>query len=192
MKRNLIIGPCIALVIFGGYFILRQTEDNESRALQLVEAYQNYDCSKALEQLHPNWKEVFIDDSEIEIEGIHKLEDIFDWNEIMQAELTVLSSHVNGDTVVVHERHTNLYDSILGRESRLWEMTYVFKDEKIIQSIIDTLPGHRARSRDNYEKLNSFNSYCEDHGWPCSVKRDNQSAVELKQSLLRYAEAIRE
>ena len=110
----------------------------------------------------------------------------------MQVEFTVLSSHMNGDTVVVHTIATNLQDSMLGNEPIVRKMRYVFEDEKIIKSMYEISPGQMALARDNYEKNNSFYSYCEDHGWPCSTKRDQQSAVELKKSLLRYAEAIRE
>ncbi|MEX0363518.1 MAG: hypothetical protein AB3N10_21265 [Allomuricauda sp.] len=133
----------ILLIILGTFGYSTETA-------QLVKEYllasNDYNFERASQFLDLDYQEVFIDGS-VEIENLNQLKDFMAWRKIMNSKSRLLSLESSNDTVTTVEKTQHFMDSILERKPRTFKIKYVVKDDKILKSIIDTLPRHSEMVR---------------------------------------------
>ena len=90
--------------------------------------------------------------------------------------------------MVTTESFSNYMDLALGKEPRMFKMTYLIKDNRILNSIIDTLPGYSKIMKDASYKNSLFKEHCEKHDLPFSHEMDVEGAKKLRVVLSHYLE----
>lgn len=132
---------------FFGLLIILSTACQSSKSETLVKTYietrnsHNFEDARAV--LAVNYEETIFGDFK-EIENLTQLKAHFDWGRIMKSNTQLESIKTEQDKVITVERFSNDMDAVLGRKHRRFIITYWFKNDKILRSNIDTLPGFKA------------------------------------------------
>lgn len=158
---------------------------NENLIKDYLKECNDYNFENASQYLDPNYKEKFIDGT-LEIQNLEQLETFIGWREIMESESKILSLECLEDTVITTEEFYNLMDEILERKPRTFKIIYVIKDGKILNSILDTLPGFTQTLEFNNKKFNEFKDYCSQNGLEDGAGMTRNEAIALKKSLTIY------
>ncbi len=145
----------------------------------------NYNFEGASLFLDTNYHEVFIDGS-VEIEDLEQLKDFMAWRKVMNSKSSLLSVKSSGDAVTTVEKMHHYMDEVLERKPRTFQIKYLVKGDKILKSIIDTLPGHSKIASFNYTKLVEFQEFCTTEGMELDRGMTADGALKLKKALELY------
>ena len=163
--------------------------DSSKKAEEVVKEYlfeyNNYRFERASLYLDPNYKEVFIDGS-IEIENLEQLKNFMEWRKIMNSKSTIISIKSSNDTVTTVESLYHFMDEVLERKPRTFKIKYLIKDDKILKSIIDTLPGHSDIAYFNHTRFSEFQKFCKKEGIESGEGINAERALKLKKALELY------
>ena len=165
------------------------TTNHSKTSEEIVKEYlfesNNYRFERASLFLDSNYKEVFIDGS-VEIGNLNQLKDFMAWRKIMNSKSTILSINNSNDTVITVERTHHIMDEILDRKSRTFKIKYLVKNDKILKSIIDTLPGYSEIMKFNNAKFNEFLKFCDEKGLESKMGLTADGALKLRRALELY------
>lgn len=171
------------------FLLVLLSANQTNKAEEIVSNYllesNRYNFEKASVFLDPNYKEEFIDGS-TEVENLQQLKDFMAWRKVLNSKSTLLSIKASNDTVNTVESIYHFMDEILERKPRTFSISYVFKGDKILKSIIDTLPGHSETVRYNRTQFMAFQKFCDQEGIDSAVGMNGEGAQALKNTLERY------
>lgn len=163
--------------------------DHSKKAEEIVKEYlfesNNYRFERASLFLDSSYKEVFIDGS-VEVENLAQLKNFMEWRRIMNSKSDVISIRSSNDTVTTVESLYHFMDKILERKPRTFKIKYLIKDDKILKSIIDTLPGHSDIVYFNNTKFGEFQKFCKKEGIESGMGMTAAGALKLKKALELY------
>ena len=145
----------------------------------------NYDFENASSLLDVSYQELFIN-GDVEIKDLTQLKDFFEWRQLMESKTKILSITSNKDTVITTEETYNLMDQILKRKPRTFKISYILNKDKILKSLIDTIPGYAETAAFNTYKFNEFKKYCIDNRLEFGTGMTRNGALILKKTLITY------
>jgi len=166
-------------------FFINDSDKTENIVKQYITESNNYNLERAIPLLDPSYSEVFIDGS-IEIEDIENLKDFLEWRKIMNSKSTILSIESSNDTVTTTEKTYHFMDEVLERKPRTFKIKYVVKNDKILKSIIDTMPGYSSIIESNNKKFNDFQEFCKKEELDISFKLTAKNALKQRKALSLY------
>ncbi|WP_420399777.1 hypothetical protein [Flagellimonas sp.] len=173
------------IVLFLVLGISSYSTETEQLVRNYLQASNNYNFEGAFQFLDSDYQEVFIDES-VEIENLNQLKDFMAWRKIMNSKSNLLSLKSSKDTVTTVEQTYHFMDSILERKPRTFKIKYVVKDDKILKSILDTMPGHSETARFNYAKFAKFQEFCNSEEIKLDMGMTASGALQLKRALEQY------
>ncbi len=148
----------------------------------------NFDSMSKL--LNENYYEQFLNDSILEIKNLDHLKDFTEWGCIMSSNVEMKNISSSKTKVKTIEQHTNLIDSILNRNPRVFQITYYIENNKIKYSRIDTLSGYRKNALQGKLALDKFKSFVLKNSIDDGNGIEKEDAVKLKNALLYYQNTV--
>ena len=169
------------------FSLFSYSQDNAELVKLYIEARNDHNFENISAVLDINYQEHFIDGT-VEIDSLIHLKKHLEWGEIMDSQCTLHNLEAIENKVVTTESFSNYMDLALGKEPRMFKMTYLIKDNRILNSIIDTLPGYSKIMKDAAYKNSLFKEHCEKHDLPFSHEMDVEGAKKLRVVLSHYLE----
>ncbi len=166
-------------------FIANHSKKSEEIVKEYLFESNKYRFERASSFLDSNYKEEFIDGS-IEVENLDQLKDFMEWRKIMNSKSNIISIKSFHDTVITVEKMHHMMDEVLERKPRTFKIKYLIKDDKILKSIIDTLPGHSDILYFNSTKFGEFQKFCAKEGIESAMDMNAEGALKLKKALKLY------
>ena len=166
------------------------TKINNSKNKDIVNSFinarNNYNIEKVSSLIENNYSETFIDGSK-EIENKTQLIDMILWGKELDSKIKLLSMKSDGNEIITIEEYTNYLDVALKRKSRKFKIVYTFRNNKILNQKIDTLPGFHQFSKFNSDRYKEFVKYCNQNNLTYNHHSFNQEfGIHLRKVLEKY------
>ncbi|NAS31751.1 hypothetical protein GTQ40_12260 [Flavobacteriaceae bacterium R38] len=177
------------LSLFILFCFLSFTKNELNIVKKFIRISNTYDFKKISTIVSSNYQETFIDGS-VEIKSLDDLKKRFEWREIMNSKVTLKDLKI-GDKkgqVIAIESNRNYIDDMLDRKSRTLKIIYQVNNNRIINAVIDTIPGHKELSIVNFKKWEEFIAFCDKNNLNTNNPIDDKAvAKRLRKNLLLYS-----
>jgi len=163
---------------------------NKSLVVNYLKAKNDCNFEAMSKRLHENYYENFLNNSILEIKNLDHLKDFTEWGCIMSSNVEMKNISSSKGKVKTIEKHTNLIDSILNRNPRVFQITYYIENNKIKYARIDTLSGYRKNALQGKLALEKFENFVLKNSIDKGNGIKKEDAVKLKNALLKYKNTI--
>jgi hypothetical protein len=146
-----------------------------------------FDTKKLMALTGPDYKELF-KNKVVEVQSRKDFLEHIGWAKELSAVTKINEVVSQNDSIVevVEESH-NYIDTALGRENRIFKVTYYVKDEKVQKISYDFLPEKNYNNPENGKLYDNFERFCKERKIPYSWEPTPKDAKILREALEAYA-----